>query len=78
MPRYFFDVADSAKVPDEVGTELPGLQAARIEAARLAGRLLADQPEMFWSGEEWQVAVRDETGLVLFTVNFTATDAPSR
>jgi len=35
MPRYYFDYLDGPKsAPDEEGTELPDLAAARAEACR--------------------------------------------
>ena len=82
MPRYFFDVRDGTYYPDEIGSELPGLAAARSAAVTFAGELLRDQGDKFWAGEEWKVEVKDETGLILFTLIFMAVDAaaasPSR
>jgi len=46
MPRFFFDVHDDIDVIDDVGIELPDLDAARAEAARtladVASELLPD------------------------------------
>jgi len=76
MPRFHFNVRDGSDLPDRDGTELPDLRSARREAVKLAGQLLLDQPETFWEGSDWHVAVTDETGLILFRLDFTATDAP--
>lgn len=66
-------------MPDETGTELPSLEAARAEAVSFAGALLADLGARFWASGEWYVSVRDENGLVLFTLMFAAThSAPAR
>jgi hypothetical protein len=75
MPRYFFDVRDGSEEIDPEGTELPHVNAARVEAAKMAGRLLADNADKFWSGDEWTISVRDERGLVLFNLIFLAVDA---
>lgn len=75
MPRYFFHIHDGRSIPDQEGTELPGLQAAQKEAVKLAGEMLASDPAEFWNCNQWQVEVQDETGLVLFTLDFIASMA---
>lgn len=66
--RYFFDVHDGTHTIDEDGTELPSVEAARVEAVRFAGRSLEEHAEKFWqSSRELQVSVRDATGH-LFTL----------
>jgi hypothetical protein len=77
VSRYFFDVRDGKFMPDDTGTDLPTLQAARIQALRLAGQMLNEDPEKFLDGDEWQVELRDPDGLVLFTFAFVATDSPA-
>lgn len=77
MPRYHFHVHDGISMPDETGHELADLAAARNEAVTLAGSLLRDDPHTFWRGEEWQMEVCDDTGMILFKLTFFATDAPS-
>ncbi len=72
MPRYFFDVRDTAEIPDNTGTELADEDTARTEAVVLAGRLLADLGRKFWNSGDWQLSVRDESGRVLFTLVFSA------
>jgi hypothetical protein len=53
------------------------LKAARRTAVELAGRLLIEQAETFWNGDDWRMNVTNEAGLTLFTLTFFATDAPS-
>ena len=77
MPRYFFNVHDGRVLLDTDGTELPGIEAAHREAVQLAGRLLVDQPNEFWNGEDWRVEVMNENQLLMFVLNFTATMAPA-
>ena len=76
MPVYHFNVKDGSEIPDPDGTELPDLHTARKEAVKLAGRLLLDDPETFWEGSEWHVEVTDDSGLLLFRLDFMATEAP--
>jgi hypothetical protein len=66
MPRYLFHVHDSASIIDDEGTELPDLEAARVEAVRLSGEMLRDHAEQFWGGDEWKLEVTDAAGLMLF------------
>ncbi|MBP0492053.1 DUF6894 family protein [Pararoseomonas indoligenes] len=77
MPRYFFHVRDGQSLPDRTGKELPNISAAKQQAVHLAGGLLKADNGAFWSGEEWQMEVVDEAGLVLFTLDFLATESPA-
>jgi len=77
MPRYHFNVHDGTDLPDVEGTELPSLDHARREAVRYSGCLLRDHADAFWTGEEWRMDVTDERGLILFSLMFVATNAPS-
>jgi hypothetical protein len=77
VPLFYFHLRDGAYYPDMDGTELADLHTARVEAVKLAGGLLLDNPEEFWEGTDWQVEVTDHSGLILFRLDFTATDAPA-
>ncbi|MBA4000152.1 hypothetical protein [Brevundimonas sp.] len=77
MPRYYFDIDDIEKRPDDEGEELEGLNAARIHAVTLSGELLKNFPDRFWSVGQWNVSCRDETGLILFVLHFFAQEAPA-
>jgi hypothetical protein len=72
VPRYFFHVADGEDYPDLQGTVLHNDAEARTEAVRFSGQLLSDQPDKFWSGEEWKMRVTDHNDLTLFELMFTA------
>ena len=77
MARYFFNVEDGASIPDKIGTELPNLRSARMEAVRLSGKLLQEEPDLFWdSGDDWKMIVTDDAGLILFSLHFAASGAP--
>ena len=77
MPKYFFHVRDGEYMPDEEGVELPSLSAAKREAVAFSGRLLADNADKFWGGEDWFVEVTDGRDLLLFKLKFSAMMAPA-
>lgn len=72
MPRYFFHLEDGKRIPDDEGTELPDLQAARSQAVQLAGAMLNDHPEEFWNSREWRLVVTDDKRRILFALSFRA------
>ena len=47
MPRYFFHVDNGEFVPDPSGTELPDINAARVEAVRAAGEMINNTSQSF-------------------------------
>jgi hypothetical protein len=77
MPRYFFNVIDGVSIPDNTGTELPDLYAARLAAVAYSGELLRDHPDAFWVQSEWRIEVKSESGLVLFAIHISAVEAPA-
>jgi hypothetical protein len=72
---YHFNMHDGRAYPDTLGTECPTLDAARIEAVRRIGRLLAEEAARFWTGDEWTMDVTDENGLTLFSLVFMAANS---
>jgi hypothetical protein len=74
MPIYHFNVRDGANIPDPEGTDLPDLRSARVEAVKLAGRLLMDEADSFWEGSDWHLEVTDDSGIALFRLDFRATE----
>lgn len=76
VPRYHFNVYDGVSEPDLEGTELPDWQVARLEAIRLAGEILKDDPHRIALGEDWRIEVTDSTGLILFQMMFQVVEAP--
>jgi hypothetical protein len=76
MPKYHFDVTDGDFMPDLEGIELADVEAARSHAVGLCGKLLNSDLAKFWQGEEWLIEVRDDSGIVMFTLVFMARDTP--
>ena len=71
MPRYFFNVYDHRELIDEEGSILPNWRVAQAVAIRYAGELLQSEAERLESGEDWHLEVTDETGLILFRLDFS-------
>lgn len=76
MPQFHFDITDGEFIPDFGGVELADIEAARVHAIGVAAKLLTENAEKFWQGEEWLIEVRDDCGLILLTLVFTARETP--
>ena len=74
MPRYFFHVIDRRSIIDNEGSELAGIKEARIEAVQLAGAIMRDEGDKFWSGEEWHMDATDASGYSVLKLRFSAQD----
>lgn len=75
MSRYHFNVYDGYSDIDEDGHELPDLHAARVEALRLAGGIIKDAADRADMSDEWRVEVTDDSGLMLFRMEFTVVES---
>jgi hypothetical protein len=75
--RYFFNQLNGQYKPDDLGTEFPMIDAARLEAVRYAAGVLRDHPTLVWKGEDFRIEVTDDKQLVLFTVIVVGIDAPA-
>jgi hypothetical protein len=73
MPRYFFHTQNGVARTDLEGLELLDVQEARIEAARAIGQLVDHNPGEFWEHGALKMTVTDHAGLVLFTLELSAT-----
>lgn len=76
MAKYVFSVDDGRAPTETYDYDLEDLGAARVEAARLFGSLIAHEPKQFWSTMDFVVTVAKEDGLVLFQLRALATEAP--
>ena len=66
--RYFFDTVDGVRERDSVGTELKDHHAARMNAIKLTGRILASQPDYLIQGQNFHMEVASPEGELLFTI----------
>lgn len=76
MPRFHFHVHDGCSALDAEGTEFPDLQAARLEAIRLAGDILKHDARSITLGEDWRIEAADGAGLILFPMTLLVVEAP--
>ena len=77
MKRFYFHTDNGRSVFDDEGLDLPSFRSAKMEAARLFGELIRDQPEEFWATGELRLTVTDKDRLVLFTLELCGTEAPA-
>lgn len=76
MPRYYFHAEDGRYFPDEIGSEFPNLDTAKIEAVKILGELLKEDAQDFWKTESMRLTVTNETGLTLFILDTSAIISP--
>ncbi len=72
MPRYYFHVMDGRALVDTEGTDMASLDEMRMEAIRMAGRVLSDDADRMSDRRPWQMTVADETGTTVFSLKFEA------
>ena len=72
MPRYHFTTTNGERHLDGEGTDLPDLDAARVEGAQLIGFMLRDHPDAFWQEGKVTLQVTDEHGMLLFEITASA------
>ncbi len=75
MPRFYFHSSSGRAELDEEGVELADIAAARLEAARYAGHLLADDPALVDDTVSLRIEVTDEDGCLCCAVIVAAVDA---
>ena len=77
MLRFYFHTENGKSFTDDVGTELPDLDAARSEALKVIGQVAADNPADFWAHQTLKLFVADHSGMILVTLELTGADATS-
>uniref|UniRef100_UPI0035CC226C DUF6894 family protein n=1 Tax=uncultured Sphingomonas sp. TaxID=158754 RepID=UPI0035CC226C len=66
MPRYFFHIPNDVGY-DAEGTVLDSVESAKIEAVKLAGEVLKENPEVLMGPCDFRVEVTGEGGEWLFS-----------
>jgi len=74
--RYFFQLSDGHVLTDDEGELFEDLDAAKVEAARIAGEWLRDNADEFAHDGSLLIEVLDERKAVLATVAVEA-NAPT-
>ena len=78
MPRYYFHIEDDRTHIDQIGVELPDLEAARDEAVSAAGQILRNgAAKSLWSGKPWRMWVTHSPlakETPLFVLRFSAAE----
>jgi hypothetical protein len=74
MPRYFFNIEDHVRDPDDEGTELADAAEARLHAIAFAAGVLKDDPDLVWDGREFMIQVKDEGGEPIVDIIVRAED----
>jgi|EndMetStandDraft_4_1072995.scaffolds.fasta_scaffold430401_2 hypothetical protein len=72
MPRYHFNVIyDGREIRDREGSELPDIEAARIEAVADARALMSEAVRNGWDISGRSINICSGTGDILMTINFS-------
>lgn len=77
MRKFSIVIDDGIRPKETHDLELVDTQAARIEAARLLGMMIAHEPEGFWGEMDWSLTVKDEAGMRLFRIHALAVEPSS-
>ncbi|KYK44734.1 hypothetical protein ABH994_007526 [Bradyrhizobium yuanmingense] len=83
MPRFHFHIQNGKNLNDDNGAEFADIEAAKIEAVRLAGAVLSEGLfPGFWRGTAWEMVVNDNpelrSGRTFFTLTLSGTEEPSK
>ena len=74
MTRYFFDLRDGDEFsPDDEGTELDGVEAARAEVIRAFPAIAAQRIRDNRERAEFEMTVRDDGGREVMRANLSFT-----
>jgi hypothetical protein len=77
MPRFFFHTEDGATFPDQDGTELEDLAAAKTAALTTLGEILRDDPDLFWAHQRFNLTCADAQGVAYFRIDLSADFSPA-
>ncbi len=71
--RYYFHADNGRRFRDQEGTELLSDSDARVEAARVLGQLINEDPLSVWHETGLRITVTDQDDKGLFAVGVVAT-----
>jgi hypothetical protein len=68
---------DGKAIIDGTGMELGSTHEGRHQVIRPASEFLSERIEL-WSDVSWRMSVTDESGTAVYSVEFSASDAPTK
>ncbi len=74
MPHFNINLRTPSVVSESWHIEMPDHTALRIELARYVGEFLKDHANLIWEDEDWRIDVTDESGLILYVMQISATN----
>ena len=74
MRKYYFHLSDGHQMKDLVGTDFPDLDAARLEAVRIAGEWLRDNADTVAEHRALRFDVSDENRKILTSIAISVMD----
>jgi hypothetical protein len=77
LPKYYIGLRSETHLNETLEVERDDITALRLELARFVGDLLKEHAALIWEDQDWRVDVTNDTGLILFTMEICATDAPA-
>ncbi|MGH6910293.1 MAG: DUF6894 family protein [Phenylobacterium sp.] len=75
MAQFYFHTEDGRSVSDDEGTDLATLADARVEAVRVLGDILRENPDEVLATGQLRLTVTNAAGLIYFALDLSATDA---
>jgi hypothetical protein len=75
MPRFHFHQHDGRDILDDDGTILPDVESARLAATKAFLEMVRDHIPELWQDGSWSMTVTDGTGLALFSLELSVTEA---
>lgn len=77
MAQYFLHTEGALRQSDGEGTEMSNHGSVRKHAIVYAGQVMHGEPNVLWDGNDFNVQVTDEAGLLLFTLIAYVANAPA-
>jgi hypothetical protein len=74
--RYYFHAEDGRPFHDEEGTELHDESDAQLEAARVLGELIKEDPMSVWHDAAFRITVTDSDDRRLFALEVVSSVGP--
>ncbi len=74
MRKFYFHLSDGHQMRDLVGTDFPDLEAARLEAVRIAGEWLRDSADTVAQHRALRFDVSDENRKILTSIAVSVMD----